>query len=61
MNLELFENWLGEQIYDMNNPLAILLRPRLKRDNKSIKILRKQQRTNMRDFQRIITKVSQLP
>ena len=35
MNLKVFENWLGEPIYDVNQS-------RLKRNNKSIKITRKQ-------------------
>ena len=38
-----------------------MLKPRLKRNSKPIKIIRKQQRTNIRDFQRIITKVLHLP
>ena len=35
MNLKIFENWLGEPIYDVNQS-------RLKRNNKSTKITRKQ-------------------
>ena len=34
MNIEMFENWLGERIYDMNNPLVLMSKPRLKRNNK---------------------------
>ena len=34
MKIEMFENWLGEIIYDMNNPLVLMSKPRLKRNNK---------------------------
>ena len=59
MNLEKIKNWLGERIYDYALPW--LSKPILKRNKKPIKIIRKQQRANVRDFQRIIAEVSQLP
>ena len=31
MNLELFENWLCEQIYDLNNPLAMIVETEIKK------------------------------
>ena len=31
MNLEIFENWLGERIYDMNNPLALIVKTEIKK------------------------------
>ena len=31
MNLELFENSFGERIYDMNNPLALIVETKIKR------------------------------
>ena len=51
---------MGERIYDMNNPLALIVELRLKTNNKLIKIIRKQQRTNIRDFQKNITEVLKL-
>ena len=31
MNLELFENSFGERIYDMKNPLALIVETEIKR------------------------------
>ena len=31
MNLEIFENWLGERICDMNNPLALIVETEIKK------------------------------
>ena len=31
MNLEIFENWLGERIYVMNNSLALIVETEIKR------------------------------
>ena len=61
MNLEVFDIWLGERIYDINNPFDLIVETEIKRKQQAIKIVRKQQRANIRDFQRIITKVLQLP
>ena len=55
MNLEIFENWLSERIYYMNTPLALIVVTEIKRNNKTIKIIRKQQKKNIRDFQKNIT------
>ena len=44
----------------MNNPLALIVELRLKTNNKLIKIIRKQQRTSIRDFQKNITEVLKL-
>ena len=44
----------------MNNPLALIVELRLNTNNKLIKIIRKQQRTNIRDFQKNITEVLKL-
>ena len=37
MNLEIFENWLGERIYDMNNPLALIIETEIKRKQQANK------------------------
>ena len=37
MNLEIFENWLGEQIYDMNNPLALIVETEIKKEQQANK------------------------
>ena len=38
MNLEIFENWLGEWIYNMNNPSSLNVETEIKKNNKPIKI-----------------------
>ena len=43
MNLEILKNWLGELIYDMNNPLALIVQT---------EIMKKQQ-TN-KDYQKTV-------
>ena len=40
MNLETFKSWLGKQIYDMNNPLALIV---------EIEIKKKQQVTDTKE------------
>ena len=37
MNLEIFENWLGERIYDMNNPLALIVEIEIKKKQQANK------------------------
>ena len=37
MNLEIFENWLGERIYDMNNPLALIVETEIKKKQQTNK------------------------
>ena len=37
MNLEIFENWLGERIYHMNNPLALIIETEIKRKQQANK------------------------
>ena len=38
MNLEIFEDWLGEWIYNMNNPPSLNVETEIKKNNKPIKI-----------------------
>ena len=35
MNLAIFENWLGERVYNMNNPLALLVKTEIKKETTS--------------------------
>ena len=37
MNLEIFENWLGERIYDMNNSLALIVENEIKKKQQANK------------------------
>ena len=37
MNLEIFENWLGERIYDVNNPLALIVETEIKKKQQANK------------------------
>ena len=37
MSLETFEIWLGERIYDMKNPLALIVETEIKRKQKANK------------------------
>ena len=37
MNLEVFENWLGERIYDVNNPLALIVETEFKKKQQANK------------------------
>ena len=37
MNLEIFENWLGERIHYMNNPLALIVETEIKKKQQANK------------------------
>ena len=37
MNLEILENWLGERIYDTNNPLALIVETEIKKKQQANK------------------------
>ena len=37
MNLEIFQNWLGERIYDMNNPLTLIVETETKKKQQANK------------------------
>ena len=37
MNLKIFENWLGERIYDVNNPLALIVKTEIKKKQQANK------------------------
>ena len=37
MSLETFEIWLGERIYDMKNPLALIVETEIKREQQANK------------------------
>ena len=37
MNLEVFENWLGERIYNVNNPLALIIETEFKKKQQANK------------------------
>ena len=61
MNLKVFENWLGERIYDTNNHLGLTVETEIKKNNKLMIFIRKQENTNTRDSQKNIIEVLQLP
>ena len=61
MNLEIFENWLDERIYDMNNSLVLIVETEIKKKQQVNKDHQKTTKDNIRDFQKIITEALQLP
>ena len=50
MNLEIFENWLGEGIYDMNNPFPLIVETEIKKKQQANK---DHQKTTMVKHQRL--------
>ena len=52
MNLEIFENWLGERIYDMNNPLALIVETETKKKQHANKYHQKTTKDKYERFQK---------
>ena len=50
INLEILENWLGERIYDMNNPLVLIVETEIKKKQQANK---DHQKTTMVKHQRL--------
>ena len=50
MNLEIFENWLGERIYDRNNPFALIAETKIKKKQQANK---DHQKTTKKKHQRL--------
>ena len=50
MNLEIFENWLGERIYYMNTPLALIVETEIKKKQQNNK---DHQKTTKEKYQRL--------